>query len=271
MERPLTYLLGADSEPLLRRVANIAADTDRPYRPLLLQSLLQLPRVADVRGLVPQSTADLLIRELAQELPDSSLWKLTDAIYSPRALHFRRLNPAEANSIMETFHYLRSPREDSFPYGLHTAAGQLTALATSSPLDVEAIRSLLRDQGHLGEARVISRVFAFDGAPRNTISYLLAKIREEERALTSHLVTYVNPNMAFTGASYKASGWTLLGTEAGTKYRYLDHRYITDRRLKSRFGTCDDAVLAQTLGHRFSTSTMPLQPLLIFHLSLGTT
>jgi hypothetical protein len=51
----------------------------------------------------------------------------------------------------------------------------------------------------------------------------------------SDYVTYVNPNMGFTGSSYRASGWHLLGTEPGTTYRYLDERYITDRALSAAF------------------------------------
>ena len=82
------------------------------------------------------------------------------------------------------------------------------------------------------------------------------------------MLTYVNPNMGFTGSSYRASGWCLLGTEPGTSYRYLDHRYVTDRRLVAAYGTCQDTALRRLLGGRYTRSIMPLEPLLVFHRTL---
>jgi hypothetical protein len=114
-------------------------------------------------------------------------------------------------------------------------------------------------------ARVLSRVFAFEGSPRNSISYMLSRAAVEESCLgVTDLVTYVNPNMGFAGSSYRASGWNLLGTEPGTKYRCIDERYMTDRELTAKYGKTDDAGYSSILGNRFSASVMPLKPLLVF-------
>ena len=43
------------------------------------------------------------------------------------------------------------------------------------------------------------------------------------------MLTYVNPNTGFNGASYKADNWVLLGIETGVRYRYIDNNYVTER------------------------------------------
>jgi hypothetical protein len=251
---------------LLALVESTALATARPERPLYLQALLQLPRLADAYGCAEIAEAEGLLEELAQELPVESEWLVSD-VASPRFLHFGELRPACANDVMQRFHYLRSPRTDGRAYGLSTAGGRLVALCVSSPLDVAHLEELLTAAGRLPEsARCISRVFAFEGAPVNCISYLLSRVGKAERRLgVTDFVTYVNPNMGFTGISYRASGWQLLGDEPGTRYRYLDGRYTTDRRLASLFGERDDLSYSRLLGRRFAISTSPLAPLRVFH------
>jgi hypothetical protein len=152
---------------------------------------------------------------------------------------------------------------------LYAVGNQLVALAVSSPLDVAHLSSLVGVRSLGRVSRVISRVFAFEGAPKNTISYLLSRVSQEERkAEVARLVTYVNPNMGFNGVSYRASGWGLIGEEAGTTYRYLDGRYVTERELQYRFGALSDAQYKQVLGLRFSVSRMPLLPLHVYSLQL---
>lgn len=261
----------ASREPLLvDNVEAAAFGADRPSRPLLLQALLQLPRVADTRGFVPSSIVKRLLAELAQELPVKSEWLVPDIVLSPRVLRVHALDSTTARRGMRRFHYLRSPRTDGRAYGLSTHTGHLVALCVSSPVDVVRLHELLASNGRTnGLARIISRVFAFEGAPNNSISYMLSRVAREERRLgITDLITYVNPNMAFNGSSYRASGWQLLGIESGTKYRYIDGRYITDRELAARFGAHHDEAHQRLLGRRFATSVMPLEPLLVFHTRL---
>jgi hypothetical protein len=256
---------------LLDRVEFAARAADRPARPLHLQALLQLPRVADTQGFAPISTVEHLLAELAQELPVKTEWFVCDAGSSPRQLRFHRLEADTARHVTECFHYLRSPRTDGRAYGLSTRTGHLVALCVSSPLDVLGLRNLLAARGRSSKsARVVSRVFVFEGAPKNSISYMLSRAAREERQFgVTDFVTYVNPNMDFTGSSYRASGWHLLGTEPDTKYRYFEDRYTTDRELAARFGEHDDEGFRRLLGRRFAVSVMPLAPLLVFHISLA--
>lgn len=256
---------------LLNCVESAAHAANRPTRPLHLQALLQLPRCADRRGFVPISMLESLLVELAQELPDRGQWLPGDVGLSPRLLRFHEVEADRARDVMQRFHYLRSPRTDSRAYGLSTGSGQLVALCVSSPLDVDGLRELLASRGRPTElARVVSRVFAFEGAPKNSISYMLSRAaREERRVGVTDFVTYVNPSMGFTGSSYRASNWHLLGIEPGTKYRYVDGRYTTDRELVARFGRHDDAAYLRLLGRRYAVSAMPLEPLLVFHTGLA--
>lgn len=271
LAEPAAYRVAPNDAGLLRCVESIALRTDRPFSPLKLQALLQLPRLADNSGLVERLTAASLIEDIANELPAAPCWKAgAESIDSLHSLRFGEVSADEAEHIMRTFHYLRSPRIDGRAYGLSAPSGAIIALAVSSPLDVGTITALLRNENRVGPARVIARVFAFENAPKNSISYLLARTSSRERCVgTTDLVTYVNPNMGFNGVSYRASGWTLLGDEPGTKYKYLDGRYITDRQLIALLGTNDEARLTRTLRARFASSSMQLLPLLLYRTEIG--
>lgn len=266
----LTCRVAPQDSTLLGCVQCVAAASDRPVRPLHLQALLQLPRVADADGFVSISVAQSVIAQVAPELAPSAEWFCPGLGPSPRLLAFHVLDGPIAREVTERFHYLRSPRTGGRAYALSSPSGRLVALCVSSSLDVQNLSHLLVAHGRPSQnARVVSRVFAFEGTPKNSISYLLSRVGRSERDLCmTDLVTYVNPNMGFTGSSYKASGWRLLGHEPGTTYRYLDGRYITDRSLVEQFGKHDDATYAAQLGTRFAVSRMPLAPLLVFHSQL---
>jgi hypothetical protein len=267
----LTCRIQSRESLLLDCVESAASAADRPARPLFLQALLQLPRVADWHCFAPIRVVEEILAELAEELPPKSEWLVPDTISSPRELELHPLDAITARDVMQRFHYLRSARTDGRAYGLMTRTKHLVALCVSSPIDVARLSELLASTAHgAGHGRVISRVFAFEGAPTNSISYMLSRVAREERQLgVSDLVTYVNPNLGFQGSSYRASGWHLLGTENAIKYRYLDGRYITDRELATRFGLYDDEAYRRLLDGRFAVSTMPLKPLLVFHTCFG--
>jgi hypothetical protein len=267
----LTCRVVAADPTLLRLVSVAAREAGRPVRPLHLQALLQLPRLADERGDVPVGLAEALTEELAAELPPERDWLIPAVPGSPRDLAFNQEKLSRVHDGMARFHYLRSPRKDGRAYSLRTMAGHVVAFCVSSPLDVKHLEWLLSTEGRPtgSEVRVISRVFAFELAPRNSISYLLGLAAQAERRHgATDLITYVNPNMGFTGSSYRASGWRLLGEEARIRYRYLDGRYVTDRVLSAAFGHHPDTTYQLLLGGRFALSAMPLAPLLIFHRQL---
>jgi hypothetical protein len=160
-----------------------------------------------------------------------------------------------AAPVFEHFHYLRSFRPDSVSVAaLH--AERVVALCSISPFDLTTIGERLPVRT-AAEAAVVSRVFAFDWAPRNVISYLLARTQHSPAVGgdVRVLVTYLNPNLGFTGASYRAANWLRVGLEAGTRYAYLNGNYITDRRL---------ATLPPEERDGVEYSSMPLQPLHIY-------
>jgi len=113
---------------------------------------------------------------------------------------------------------------------------------------------------------VLSRVLSIDSAPRNAFSFTFARVLPallELRPGLDLILTYVNPNLGFTGASYLAANWTLFAKEQ-THYAYLDGAHITMRELSRRFGGTEYAALCRQLGSRLSLSVQPLSPLLIF-------
>ena len=51
------------------------------------------------------------------------------------------------------------------------------------------------------------------------------------------LVTAVDPNLGFTGGSYRAANWQQWMTVQARPYVYEYGRYVTPRQLRERFGT----------------------------------
>jgi hypothetical protein len=137
-----------------------------------------------------------------------------------------------ARLIHERFHYLGTPR-DGCHFGLyHVAEPDIPAgLATVSPLDVDHLRARIEPVAEAEQGSIVSRVFAFPWAPRNTISFLLGSIVRQirsERAGRGVVFTYVNPNLGFRATSYRAANWRPDGVQP-LVYRYLDGNYVTAR------------------------------------------
>ena len=268
----MAFLVSYKSTHLIDNIEKISKTARRPARPLHLQALLQLPQFADADGIVTAKQAIDLLSALAIEIPLSSEWDANVECDTPAEMEFRGQLPAdEVTRILTHFHYLRSPRTDGRSYGLFTRKGRIAAICYVSPLDVPKLINLLdRECVSAETTMVVSRVFAFRDAPKNSISYLLSRVGHAERAAgVKDFVTYVNPYMGFSGTSYRAAGWKPLGQEEGTKFRYLDQRYITDRALARQFGPQEDDSYRRMLGSRFSTSIMPLPPLSVFQKSLS--
>lgn len=246
---------------LLRLVERTAVATERPSRALHLQALLQLPRIADENGVVGTEHAASIVRALAAEIPTEREFAIERAIELDE-LSFAPASPDQSSDICARLHYLRSPR-DGTAYGLFDRDHVLVALAVASTLDVPNLR--LHVGSRAAGTRVLSRVFCKHGTPRNAISLLLRRVAIAERAIgTTDLLTYVNPNMGFHGSSYRASGWTPMGTEPLPHYSYLDDRYVTERRLAAMQESTDSGT-RERLEARLTRSRMPLRPLVIFH------
>lgn len=254
-------------DSVLREIASeTGANFHTDARAVHLRLLLHLPRLAGTRGEVAVDAARAEARRLAARLPSIAAWKVRD---QPKLADLRLTVVADslAAEICQRFHYLGSHRQQSRCYGFVSTAGHPAALAVTTDCDVDVLRRCALDHFDDASPRVLARVFAFDGAPTNTLSRLFRLVREEERELgTQSLVTYVNPNMGFSGSSYRASNWVLLGDEPGTTYRYLDGQYMTDRELARCLNRskADDNALRTAFGPRYERSEMLLQPLQIF-------
>lgn len=242
---------------LVGMVDAIADAGDRPRSDLLRRALLELPRLADADGVVERSAACTLVAALADEMPPLERWSGTSGDVHLDTLELRRLDAETANSILEEFHYLRSGRPGADHFGLVDQHGQPVVVFAVSDIDVDSLATVGADDP---STAVLSRVFGFRDAPRNSISYGLARLR---RCLSSdgieRLLTYVNPNLGFRGESYVASGWSPVARELLPCYHYVSGRYRSARQLR-RSGT-----------HDVETSTMRLEPLEIFAIGVEVT
>jgi hypothetical protein len=91
----------------------------------------------------------------------------------------------------------------------------------------------------LGAAWDVSRVYSFDVAPPNAISFLLAKVRQvirREIPAVQLLTTAVDPNLGFVGASYRAANWQRWMSIEARPYLYVNGVYASPRQLRIRFG-----------------------------------
>src|SRR5437879_8711318 len=95
----LTPRVAPGDDSLFNSVRSAAGMVDRPVRPLHLQALLQLPRLADACGFVPNTIADSLLADLARELPGKDEWLVHDEVSSPRSLRFHSIEAEKARDI----------------------------------------------------------------------------------------------------------------------------------------------------------------------------
>lgn len=151
-----------------------------------------------------------------------------------RSWQIEEIDSELAAIIFDRYHYLLSNREDALYAGLRFGVrGNWPFVAAAvSPFDLWNIAEGL--EADCDSILVLSRVFGFPGTPRNAISFFLAQLRRylhRKFARARYLVTYVNPNVGFDGASYRADNWELLGYEEGVRYAYVDGNYRTERSL----------------------------------------
>ena len=153
-----------------------------------------------------------------------------------RTLHFATCADEVARVIHERFHYIGSFRRGHH-LGLFPSEGATIPLAmlTLSPMDIRNLDSIYPTADDRSRVLVLSRLFAFDRAPRNSISYLMGQAFRwihAELPEIDMLLTYLNPNLGFTGAAYQASNWSAF-VDVPTRYAYLAGNYITYRTLLS--------------------------------------
>lgn len=235
-----------------------------------LRLALQVPRLPEREislARVVQEAADAVSRIRGEQAPYLD-WRRRPPWpdLAEGAPAVRPVSPADADTIHRRFHYIGSSR-DGWAFGLYrgSSGGEPPAtLLTFSEFDLEHFKPSLPGLVTPGRVLVLSRVYSFRWAPPNAFSYALKRTLPLLRDLGSPpalLLTYINPNAGFTGASYLAANWCPFATEEPARYDYLDGRYITRRELARRFGTADEDRLRAELGPRYATSELPLVPL----------
>lgn len=242
-------------------------------RDLLRQAMLHLPRFDNLSN-IQDHTLDKelfrLLRILAEDRTHSSIRTRlpSDSSVSLDSLRFGRVAPEIARDALAFHHYLRSPRSVENAWGLfadRVSRDVPLCLLTLSDFDLNVYSELICHQFGDINVGVISRVLGARDIPRNSISYLMACMYGQlrEHSDIRLLLTYINHNLGFTGASVKAAGWSLLATEEKPYYLYLDQEYRTERWMLDHYGdTRFSQLLKQPqLSSRLARSKTSLAPL----------
>jgi hypothetical protein len=228
----------AGLQPALRRsVEDCAESFEIDRRDIRKQVLLHLPRFG-ADELQSANTVENETLRLATKLyhlrKGYTDWAKRPPlqILDRRTVEARPCDGGIAQEIYQRFHYIGSCRDAVFNIGLFAQQYPDVpfAVAALSAMDISQLRALAPNYAN-DSALVLSRVFAFAWAPKNSISFLLGAVHAWVRRSTPeihHLVTYLNPNLEFTGSSYYAANWhPLLRTPL--RYFYLNDNYITYR------------------------------------------
>ncbi len=115
-------------------------------------------------------------------------------------------------------------------------------------------------------------MYSVDSAPPNAISSLLSRVRTYLRRnmpSADLLVTAVDPNLGFTGSSYRAANWQQWMTVKARPYLYEDGHYVSPRQLRERYGTASLVELQAKYPGRFQQSKVRLLDSMIYCCSVN--
>jgi hypothetical protein len=247
-------------------------------RALVVRTLLHLPRVASHRGWVTRRAVQRELRISAEQLRlDMHAAKnyVPAEKFQLRELAFEEIEFSRALPVLKSLHYLRSARKDSHYFALvDPIRGLPVSLCSVSRLEWERVATQIAAQFAIprGRAWDVSRVYSVDTAPPNAISSLLSKVRTHLRRNVSSvdlLVTAVDPNLGFTGNSYRASNWQQWVTVKARPYLYENGRHVTPRQLRERFGSSNLRELQAKRPGRFQQSRVRLLDSMIYCCSVN--
>jgi hypothetical protein len=216
-------------------LSHVAATHHLSERSLRSVVLLHLPQFSFERlnnKLFLYNEVENIAQWIKQKQCGFENWVTRREIEPFHAGNFRTALVSEqtAQDLHTRFHYLHSAHAGESIGIYHQSDSVPTALVTISAMNVTVLQQYV-PKGDIENARLLSRMFAFEWAPRNSISYLLGQVtrwmRQHQPSVHTFL-TFVNPNVEFTGSSYRASNWELVGNYP-TQYRYFDGKYISGR------------------------------------------
>jgi hypothetical protein len=259
-------------------VTEAARKVDVEPRALAVRVLLHLPRVASYDGWVTRREVQREISISAERLHGNALAARN---HVPRGtfllgdLSFEEIDSSVAVPILKSLHYLRSARPGSLYFALVDPADKLpVSLCSVTPLQWKCVGNQIRAQFAIPPERVwdISRLYSVDGAPTNAISSLLSKVRlcfRHRMPRAELLVTAVDPNLGFTGSSYRAANWQQWLTVKARPYLYENGCYVSPRQLRERYGTGSLVELQAKYPGRFQQSKLRLLDSLIYCCSVN--
>lgn len=215
-------------------------------RALAVRALLHLPRVASDEGWVTRWQAEREVRISAERLRSEAR---AARAYVPVDkfplcdLAFEEIDSSRAAPVITSLHYLRSVRPGSRYFALvDPVKKRPVSICAISQLQWKCVAREIWAQFAISPDRAwdVSRVYSVKDAPLNAISSLLSKVRTYVRHNVSSaelLITAVDPNLGFTGASYRAANWKQWMTVKARPYLYEDGGYVSPRQLLQRYGT----------------------------------
>ena len=247
-------------------------------RALAVRALLQLPRVATNKGWISRSQAQRELRIRAAQLRGDA-WAVRSHLPAEKfplgELGFEVIDPSRALPLLTSLHYLRSARRDSLYFALLDPMDRLpVSLCSVSPLEWKRVSTQLQAQFAIrqGSAWDVSRVYSVDSAPANAISLLLSRVRIYFRRnfpSADLLITVVDPNLGFTGSSYRASNWQQWMTVKARPYLYENDQHVTPRQLRERYNTASLIELQGRFPGRFQQSKVRLLDSMIYCCSVN--
>lgn len=259
-------------------VRKVAREVDVEPRALAVRALLHLPRVASRTGWVTnwrvKREVEISAEQLGQDIQGARKF-LPVGKFPLCDLAFEEIDSRRAVPVLSLLHYLRSARPGSRYFALVDPVHSLpVSLCSVCPLEWKRVGSQISTQFAIPRERVwdVSRVYSVDGAPPNAISSLLSRVRTYLRRSMSAadlLVTAVDPNLGFTGGSYRAANWQQWMTIQARPYVYEYRRYVTPRQLRERFGTSSLVELHAQYPGRFEQSKVRLLDSMIYCCSVN--
>jgi hypothetical protein len=254
-------------------VTKAARRVDVEPRALAVRALLHLPRVASHEGWLTRREVQRELKVSAERLR-RDVRAARDHVSREKfdlcELTFERIESFQALPLLTLLHYLRSARPGSVYFALVDPVRRLPiVLCSLSPLQWRPVGNHISSRFAIPYHRIwdVSRVYSNDTAPHNAISTLLSKVRAYLRRNMSAadlVLTAVDPNLGFTGSSYRASNWQQWLTIRARPYFYERGRYVSPRQLRERFGSSNLVQLQAKYPGRFQQSRAKLLDSMIF-------
>jgi hypothetical protein len=242
-------------------------------RALAVRTLLHLPRIASRAGWMRRRDVDRELsfnaERLRRDVGAAKRYVAADS-FLLRQLSFEFIDSTTAEPVFTLLHYLGSARPGALNFALVDPAQRLpVTLCSVSPLEWKRVAGQIHLQFGISATDMwdVSRVYSTDIAPRNAISLLLANVRNYIRrnvASKALLVTAVDPNLGFTGSSYRAANWQQWMAIQARPYIYERKRYASPRQLRRRFGTLKLTELQSKYPGVFEQSRVHLLDSMIF-------